>query len=78
MTEQRPGNTRPCGIGYSILPIPAPALSGMVCEMGDAIHRILSGQSLTPRELTGAGIFVLVWFGMDVIMFIDFIVSKLP
>jgi hypothetical protein len=39
------------------------------------LHRVLSGQSLTPRELVGAGIFVLVWFVMDVIQFIDMVLG---
>ena len=43
----------------------------------ETLHRILSGQALTPRQVTLAGFFVLVWFGMDVIMFIDFIADKL-
>ena len=41
------------------------------------LHRILSGQSLTRAELIGAGIFVLIWFGMDVIMFVDFVIQKM-
>ncbi len=44
----------------------------------DTLHRILSGQALTDGQLRWAGVFVLVWFGMDVIMFIDFIASKFP
>jgi hypothetical protein len=36
-------------------------------------HRILSGQSLTPRQIHAAGIFVLIWFGMDVIQFADMV-----
>ncbi len=42
----------------------------------ETLHRILSGQALTPRQVTLAGCFVLVWFGMDVVMFVDFIVDK--
>ena len=42
----------------------------------DAIHRILSGQSLTRRELVGAGLFVLSWWLMDVVQFIDWLWSK--
>ncbi len=39
----------------------------------DALHRILTGQALTPRQLAIGGGFVLVWFGMDVIQFADMI-----
>lgn len=39
----------------------------------DAIHRILTGQALTPRQLIGGGIFVLCWFIMDVIQFADMV-----
>jgi hypothetical protein len=39
----------------------------------EALHRILSGQSLTPRQITAAGVFVLVWFTMDVIQFVDMV-----
>ena len=49
----------------------------MARVVSDTIHRILSGQSLTPRELAGAGIFVAVWFLMDLIQFVDFVWSKL-
>ena len=42
----------------------------------DALHRILTGQSLTERQLFWAGVFVMVWFGMDVIQFIDFVYEK--
>lgn len=43
----------------------------------EAIHRMLSGQSLTRSELVGAGVFVIVWFVMDLIQFIDWIIGKL-
>lgn len=43
----------------------------------DALHRILSGQSVTKRELTWAGVFVIGWFVMDVIQFADFIFEKI-
>lgn len=41
----------------------------------DALHRILAGQTLTRRDLIFAGWFVIVWFVMDVIQFIDMIVG---
>jgi hypothetical protein len=37
--------------------------------MMDALHRIVSGQSLTPRELRIAGAVVIIWIGMDFIQF---------
>ena len=43
----------------------------------ETLHRVLSGQALTPRQLFWAGIFVLVWFIMDVIQFADWAWSKL-
>lgn len=39
----------------------------------DALHRILAGQALTPRQLIGGGSFVLTWFVMDVIQFADMV-----
>ena len=41
----------------------------------DTLHRILSGQSLTPRELAWAGRVVIVWLTMDVIQFVDMVVG---
>ena len=43
----------------------------------DAIHRILSGQALTPRQLTFAGLFVAQWYLMDLIEFVDWLWAKL-
>lgn len=43
----------------------------------EALNRILSGQSLTPRQLLGAGVFVAVWFGMDLVQFVDMVVGWL-
>jgi hypothetical protein len=42
----------------------------------DAFHRILSGQSLTRRELQIAGAFVLMWFAMDLVQWIDWLWGK--
>lgn len=42
----------------------------------DALHRILSGQPLTPRELRIAGWLVLVWFAMDLAQWIDWLIGK--
>jgi hypothetical protein len=42
----------------------------------EALHRILSGQALTTRQLTLAGIFVSVWFLMDLIQFVDWVAGK--
>lgn len=41
------------------------------------LHRILSGTPEHRRELIAAGIFVLVWFGMDVVQFVDWVNSKI-
>lgn len=35
------------------------------------LHRILSGAPITPNELRFAGMFALVWFGMDVFWFLS-------
>lgn len=43
----------------------------------DTLHRILSGQSVTKRELLFAGLFVAVWFLMDVIQFAFFIAEQI-
>jgi hypothetical protein len=43
----------------------------------DALHRILSGQCLTRGQLIAAGCFVLFWFGIDVVQFVDWLVQKL-
>jgi hypothetical protein len=42
----------------------------------EALHRILSGQALTPRQLTLAGVFVSAWFLMDLIQFVDGLAGK--
>ena len=43
----------------------------------DTIHRILSGQSITPTELRIAGTIVLIWFLMDLIQWLDWLWQKL-
>jgi hypothetical protein len=45
--------------------------------MIDALHRMLTGNTLTRGQLIGAGAFVLIWFLMDVIQFADFVWGKL-
>ena len=40
----------------------------------DTIHRILTGQTMTRRQLRIAGIIALAWISMDVIEFIDVVV----
>lgn len=42
----------------------------------DAIHRILTGQPLTPRELRIAGLLVLLWFLMDLVQWLDWLWMK--
>lgn len=44
--------------------------------MMDAIHRILSGQPLTPRELRWAGAVVAIWFLMDLVEWLDWLIGK--
>jgi len=44
--------------------------------MMDALHRILSGQSLTRPQLIAAGCFVAFWFLIDVIQFTDWLIGK--
>lgn len=44
--------------------------------MMDVLHRILTGQCLTPRQITWAGVFILYWFGTDQIQFWDWVISK--
>jgi hypothetical protein len=39
--------------------------------MFDFLHRVLSGQTLSPRELRIAGALVLIWFLMDAIEWSD-------
>ena len=45
--------------------------------MTDIIHRILTGNTLTPRQLIMAGLFVAIWFLMDLVQFIAWIWEKL-
>lgn len=37
----------------------------------DALHRIVSGAPITPRELRLAGAFALAWFAMDSFWFVS-------
>lgn len=39
----------------------------------DAIHQILSGQTLTRRQLRIAGGFIALWFLMDAVQFADMV-----
>jgi hypothetical protein len=43
----------------------------------DVIHRILTGQPISPLELRVAGILVLLWFLMDLVQWVDWLWSKL-
>ena len=45
--------------------------------MMDALHRIATGQALTPAQLRLGGAFVLGWFAMDVVQFLDMIAGWL-
>lgn len=42
----------------------------------EGLHRVLSGQALTPKQLRWAGLFVIVWFLMDVIQFVAWMIGK--
>ncbi len=42
----------------------------------DALHRMVTGQSVTRNELIFGGVFVFIWFGMDVIQFTDWAMTK--
>ena len=44
--------------------------------MKDSLHRILSGSPDSRFQLIAAGIFVLVWFAIDVIQFTDWAMQK--
>jgi hypothetical protein len=43
----------------------------------DAIHRVLTGQPLNRTELIVAGALVLLWFLMDLVQWIDWLLNKL-
>lgn len=43
----------------------------------DWLHRAASGQSLTPTEVRFAGLFALLWFLMDFVQWIDWLLEKL-
>jgi hypothetical protein len=43
----------------------------------DWLHRAVSGQSISPKELRIAGIFVIVWFLMDLVQWLDWLGEKL-
>ena len=40
------------------------------------IHRILTGQAITRKELMIGGILVAIWFLMDLAQWIDWLMSK--
>ena len=41
-----------------------------------AFHRVVSGNPTRRVELIAAGIFVLIWFAIDVVQFVDWVVTK--
>lgn len=43
--------------------------------MMDAIHRALTGQTLTVAELRFGGILILLWFLMDLSQWLDWVFS---
>jgi hypothetical protein len=44
--------------------------------MFDTLHRILSGQTLSKRELRIAGVVVMAWFLMDLVQWVDWLFQK--
>lgn len=45
--------------------------------MKDSLHRILSGSPESRTQLIAAGLFVGLWFAMDLIEFVDWANQKL-
>jgi hypothetical protein len=43
----------------------------------DWLHRAVSGQPISPKELRIAGTFVIVWFLMDLVQWLDWLREKL-
>jgi hypothetical protein len=48
----------------------------MGSPVSEAFQRILAGAPVTGRQLVWAGAFVIVWFLMDLIQFIDWLWHK--
>lgn len=46
--------------------------------MMDALHRALTGQTITARELRFGGILILLWFLMDLSQWLDWLFSRAP
>jgi len=42
----------------------------------DPVHRILTGQTLSRKELIVGGIIVVIWFAMDVVQWVDWLIGK--
>jgi hypothetical protein len=45
--------------------------------MLDALYRILSGSPLTKKQMSLAGIFVLFWFMIDFVEWVDWLMLKI-
>jgi len=43
----------------------------------DWLNRIVTGQALTPSQIRWAAGFVIFWFLMDFVQFIDWLIDKL-
>lgn len=43
----------------------------------DDLHRIVSGTPLTSTQLRAAGWFIVVWFWMDLVQWVDWLIGKL-
>ncbi len=46
-------------------------------ERVDALHRIVTGQALSRKELNYAGFFIATWFMMDLVQWLDWLFEKL-
>lgn len=46
-------------------------------NMSDGFHRILSGSPERRAELIAAGCFVVVWFVMDAVQWVDWLITKI-
>lgn len=45
--------------------------------VSESIHRILTGQTLSRKELVIGGILVGLWFAMDLVQWIDWLAGRL-
>jgi UDP-N-acetyl-D-mannosaminuronic acid transferase (WecB/TagA/CpsF family) len=57
--------------------VPARAPRRMEELAMDWLHRAVSGQTISSKELRIAGVFVIVWFLMDFVQWLDWLREKL-